>query len=104
MQEQAPDDARRRAGSPTERSPIPMATTEGPTHVLRQVNAAFCQLVGKEREALLERPFGEVVPAAVQDGSQSLLDRVYLTGESGTTGRVRPRLSPDGLYWSYTAW
>jgi signal transduction histidine kinase/ActR/RegA family two-component response regulator len=81
-----------------------MATTAGPTHVVEQVNAAFCRLVGREREALMGRPFGEGVRSAAHDGSLSLLEHVYLTGKSRTSGRRKPHVGSDGSYWSYTAW
>ncbi|MBI3910554.1 MAG: SpoIIE family protein phosphatase [Armatimonadetes bacterium] len=91
-------------GSP-ERSPLAFAATEGPQHVLRYVNPAFCRLFGREREALLHRPFAEALPESRQDGSLALLDRVYRTGEAECAVDLeRPRTERGAAYWSYAVW
>ena len=41
---------------------LPIAAMEGASHILRQVNPAFCALVGKNKEDLLEKPFAETLP------------------------------------------
>ena len=84
-----------------ERSPVPMAELEGPAHVARYVNPAFCRLTGKSREALTGRPFAETV----QEGDSCLaaLDGVYRTGEPTThTEPEHSGLHP--VYWSYALW
>lgn len=61
-------------------APLPMIEVTGPGHRVRLVNDAFCQLVGEEREALIGRPFVELV--ANRENCTSLLDGVYGTGRS----------------------
>ncbi|HEV8635466.1 MAG TPA: ATP-binding protein [Chloroflexota bacterium] len=56
--------------------PLAAAATQGEAHVLRWVNPAFCRLAGAPAEALIGRPFVEVLPAARTDGAAELLDRI----------------------------
>ena len=44
-----------------ERSPVPMAELEGPSHIMRYVNPAFCRLHGKSKAALTGKPFAETM-------------------------------------------
>ena len=44
-----------------ERSPVPMAELEGPHHIMRYVNPAFCRLHGKSKAALTGKPFAETM-------------------------------------------
>src|SRR5450432_1602097 len=88
-----------------ERSPFPMAATEGPTHSLRYVSASFCALHGMEVYEVLGHPIAEAIPRSISASLLNLLDRVYLGAESGTV---------NSLYFSnlerrvggqtYTAW
>lgn len=82
-----------------ERSPLPMAATEGRTHIVRYVNPAFCLLADKPRESLMGRPFIEAVPKGEAKRWSTLLDRVFHTGASEIAGRAR-----DSVSWSYTIW
>jgi PAS domain-containing protein len=73
--------ARARQGPPLfEAAPLPLAVVEGPQHVVRAVNPAFCRLIGAAPDAVIGRPVAEVVPQWA--GSQALLDRVDRTGEA----------------------
>lgn len=88
-----------------ERSPQPMVTTEGPRHIVRYINSAFCRLAGKEKEELIGRPFAEAVPEGEGNGCLSLLDRVYRTGVAESLAdqeHLHDNAIP--LYWSYMAW
>jgi hypothetical protein len=60
-----------------DRSPLPIAELEGPRHIVRQANAGFCQLIGKAKEAIIGRPYTEVM---LDGGSVVVIDRVYRTG------------------------
>src|SRR5436309_13674370 len=75
------------------------------THVLAYVNPGCGRLAGREKGALVSRPFNEAVPASRADGSQALLGRVFHTGEAGL---ARDLSHPDpqrGLvHWSYAVW
>src|SRR5687767_4296973 len=63
----------------SDRAPFPMAAVEGAQHIVRYVNPALCQLLGKDEEELIGKPFTEVMA----EGSRclALLDRVYRTGQ-----------------------
>jgi PAS domain S-box-containing protein len=94
-----------RARATVAHAPLAMAETVGETHVLAYVNPAFCRLAGREREALVGRPFHEAVPESRDDGSQALLGRVFHTGEAGL---ARDLSHPDPklgvVSWSYAVW
>jgi len=78
-----------------------MAVLQGAQHIVRYGNAAFCRLVGKDRDALVGRPFSE----SVQEGDRCLdvLDRVYRTGTPEIhTESEQPE--PHPVYWSYAMW
>jgi PAS domain S-box-containing protein len=62
------------------RSPLPMATVEGPVHVIRFVNRAFCRMLDKDQEELIGKSFAETVP--VEHTFLSSLDRVFRTGQA----------------------
>ena len=88
-------------------SPLAMAAVEGPSHIVRDVNDAFCRLVCKDREALLGHPFSEVDPQwASEKDCIALLDRVYRTHAAETLAD-EAQFSFAGVepaYWSYWAW
>ena len=95
------DDSPELRHSLMERAPVPMAELEGMGHILRYVNPAFCRLVGKERAALMGRPFAETVPEG--DHCLFVLDRVYRTAEP----EIHTELEAAGFhsaYWSYAVW
>lgn len=84
-----------------ERSPLPMIEVEGPDHTVCFVNAAFCALLGKRREELIDRPFESVVCNSRK--CVELLDKVYQTGEAETL--AEPDASePVPAYWLYAMW
>ena len=84
-----------------ERSPVPMAELEGPSHIIRYVNPAFCRLLGKPEAALTGQPFAETMED--NNGCLALLDRVYLTGEPEThTSAGHSEVGSP--YWSYAMW
>ena len=91
-------------------SPFAMAFLEGPTHIVRCANAAFCSLVRKDREILVGHPFAEVLPdEAEADLPGALFDCVYRTGDSMTLTEERAS-NEEGdsrfpaAYWSWSAW
>jgi signal transduction histidine kinase len=57
-------------------SPLPMLATEGPAHVVRYVNPAFCGLVGRLAEAIV----GCQLRAPHDEDTVALLDLVFSTG------------------------
>lgn len=88
-------------------APVAMALLEGPAHVFRDVNDAFCHLVGKERDALLGQPFAAAVsPDEEALECIALLDRVHQTGAPGTLSNEQHDRTAgrDPAFWSYSAW
>jgi len=89
----------------TERSPLAMAATEGPRHLLRYANASFCRLCDKPREELVGRPFAEIPSYAEEQGFLPLLDRVYRTGEPESFVEQKHLLANQSpVYLSYAVW
>ena len=85
----------------TEHAPLPMATVEGASHIVRYVNPAFCRLMDKPAEQLVGKPFAEILPE--KDVSVTLLYRVFRTGkpESHTE---QQHSKPHSVFWSFTMW
>jgi PAS domain S-box-containing protein len=84
-----------------EHAPLPMATVEGATHIVRYVNPAFCRLVGKNKDELVGKSFCEMVPE--KDRCLALLDRVYRTGKS----EAHPKQEGSDrstVFSAYTMW
>ena len=82
-----------------EQSHLPMAQVEGAGYVVRNVNTAFCRLLGKTAGEIIGRSFADLVPLGVE--CLALVDDVYRTGEA----RAHVKASEDKLdpvYWSYT--
>ncbi len=82
-------------------APWPMAEVEGATHVLRAMNAAFCALLKKSREELLDKPMAELFEE--EHSIRVMLERVLGTGEA-TSHIETARNTPGPVYWSYTCW
>src|SRR5450759_4111483 len=85
----------------TEHAPLPMATVEGASHIVRYVNPAFCRLMDKPSEQLVGIPFCEMLPE--RDECVTLLDRVFRTGkpESHTE---QQHSKPHPVFWSFMMW
>jgi PAS domain S-box-containing protein len=85
----------------TEHAPLPIATVDGATHIVRYVNPAFCRLIDKPSGQLVGKPLHELLPE--RDQCLTLLDRVFQTGkpESHTE---QENGKPHPVFWSYTIW
>lgn len=85
-------------------SPLPMATVQGAGHHLRDLNKAFCLLVGKSKEKLIGQPFAKQVPATA--GTLEVLERVYRANKPESHTERQPAAPPllVPLYWSYVMW
>src|ERR1700682_2674313 len=84
-----------------ETSPMPMAGVEGPNHIVRYVNPAFCRLTAKTTKELTGNAFSAAVPTG--DECLALLDRVYRSGKAEIhTGQEHS--GSDHFYWSYIMW
>ncbi|HVS18105.1 MAG TPA: ATP-binding protein [Planctomycetota bacterium] len=84
-----------------ESSRQPTAMLTGAHQLVEYVNPAFCQLLGRPEEALLDRPLRELLPE--EDRSVTMLERVFRTGKPAShTERRRSKASP--FFWAYSAW
>ena len=85
----------------TEHAPLPMATLEGATHIVRNVNPAFCKLMNKSAAQMVGRPCAEIMPANA--ACVALLDRVYRSGEPESHNEAQYAPSHP-VFWTYTIW
>lgn len=89
----------------TQYSPLPLVVTEGPEHIVRYANPAFCELAQKEPEELSGLPFARAVPEGEGNECLALLDRVFA---SGTTESISEQTHADEsespCYWAYSVW
>ncbi|MDP2606644.1 MAG: response regulator [Deltaproteobacteria bacterium] len=96
-----PPDLSRLGRAITEHAPLPMATVEGASHIVRYVNPAFCRLIDRSKDQLVGKSFCEMLPEKVE--CVTLLDRVFRTGKPES--HTEPEHSePHPVFWSYTAW
>jgi PAS domain S-box-containing protein len=84
-----------------ESAPLPMATVEGATHIVRYGNSAFCRLMGKNMEQLVGIPISELLPE--KDTCVALIERVFRTGKSLNHTEKDISLTHP-VFWSYTMW
>jgi two-component sensor histidine kinase len=84
-----------------EHAPLPMATAEGPTHIVRDVNPAFCRLISKARNQVVGKPFHEILPDKGE--CLNLLDRVYRKAKSESYTE-QGHAGPRPVFWSFIAW
>ena len=85
----------------TEHAPLPIATVEGATHLVRYCNPAFCVLMDKSIEELVGIPFNELLPE--KDECVTLLDRVFRSQKPERhTEKEDAKAHP--VFWSYTMW
>ncbi|MEI9898122.1 MAG: ATP-binding protein [Chthoniobacter sp.] len=85
----------------TEHAPLPIATVEGATHIVRYANPAFCRLMEASAEHLLGKALSELLPE--KDACITLLDRVF------QTRRPESHIEQDDskshpVFWAYTMW
>jgi len=83
-----------------EHAPMPMALVEGPSHIVRQMNFAFCRLMADRTLPPIGKSFGDLPEYR---SWLPVLDRVYLTGkaESFTEEQLFER---PAIFWTYTLW
>jgi two-component system NtrC family sensor kinase len=78
----------------------PMAATEGPTHVVRYANPAFCDLLGRNRPDIIDKPI-EILTIGKE--FLFLLDKVYLTGKAERHAE-QEGAGPHPTYRAYEIW
>ena len=82
-------------------SPLPMATVEGATHIVRYVNPAFCRLAGKTSDELVGTPFCAMLPDI--DECTALLERIYRTAQPESYTRLSSS-DADPVLSCYAMW
>ena len=85
----------------TERAPLPMATLEGATRIIRYGNSAFCRLVNRPLKKFVGRSIDDLLPA--RDKCVTLINRVYRTKRPESYTEQEPS-KPHPIFWSYTIW
>jgi len=84
-----------------EHAPLPMASVEGATHLVRYANPAFCQLLGKSSDQLVGFPLSALLPK--KDKCVPLIERVIRSGKPLNHTEKDPSRN-DTIFWSYTMW
>ena len=85
----------------TEHAPLPMVTLEGATRIVRYGNPAFCRMMGLPPEAIVGRPFDELLPE--KDHCVTLIAHVFRTKKPASYTEQEPD-KPHPVFWSYTIW
>jgi PAS domain S-box-containing protein len=85
----------------TEHAPLPMATLDGATHIVRYANPAFCRLMDRSLEQIIGKPLEELLPD--KDHCVTLLERVLRTKKPASHTELDPA-KPHPVFWSYTIW
>jgi PAS domain S-box-containing protein len=85
----------------TEHAPLPIATVEGATHIVRYANPAFCRLMDEPAEKLIGKPLSELLPE--KDECITLLDRVFRVRRA-ESHIEQDDSKPHPVFWSYTMW
>ena len=87
-------------------APAPLAILSGPDHTFTLANDAYCALVDREREQILDKPVREVYPEFQGQGFLELLDRVYCTGKAFDATEREVRIYRHGrqelIYMNFT--
>lgn len=89
------------SGGCFDHSPLPMATVEATTHIVRYVNPAFCRLVGKTGDDLVGMPFCDMLPDSEE--CTMLLDRICRTAQPENYIKLSAEDS-DPLISCYAMW
>jgi signal transduction histidine kinase len=61
-------------------SPLPIAVTQGETHVVRYASPALCRLLGRPADGVVGRSLTQVLPTSQVEAATNLMDRVFRTG------------------------
>lgn len=85
----------------TEHAPLPMATLQEATHIVRYGNPAFCRLLGKSLAQLVGKPLEGLLPR--KDICVPLLDRVFQSRRPESHTELDSS-KPHPIFWSYTVW
>lgn len=84
-----------------EHTSSPTATVAGASHLVRDVNPAFCRLIGRGRDEIVGQPFCELLPHSSE--CLASLDSVYHYGEFADYAG-KERSDPTPVFSSYLMW
>ena len=88
-----------------EQAPVAIAVYKGPQHVIDFVNTAFCEILGRTPEQVLNTPLLELLPEIADQGYKELLDGVRTTGEPHVAIEMPARINrygrQDMAYWNF---
>ena len=80
---------------------FPTAVVEGPTHIVRYANPAFCRLLQLPPDAVAGLELASCLPHCEE--CAALLHRVARSGRAQSYTEIRTS-SPAEICWSYSAW
>jgi diguanylate cyclase (GGDEF)-like protein len=69
--------------------------------ILCYANAKFCDLIGKNNDEILGKPFSKLMPE--NDGSLLLIEQVFRNGEC-ETHTIQVHAEPHPYFWAYEIW
>lgn len=85
-------------------SSLPMAATTGESHLVQYANAAFCRLVGRGNEEVLDHPLPVVLGETELGDTIALLNRVYNAGGAANVTVFREGGVQAAMHATYAAW
>ena len=77
-------------------APTAMCVLRGENHVVEIVNDKMLEIFGKSKEEILNKPMFQGLPEAKAQGMESLLDKVYETGEKCIANEYPVNLPRNG--------
>jgi PAS domain S-box-containing protein len=77
-------------------APVAMCILNGPTFVVQIANHKMFEVWGKRAEDMLHKPIFEGLPEAMEQGFESLLAKVYRTGENFSANERHVMLPRNG--------
>ena len=86
-------------------APRAIAVTEGGSHRIRALNAAFCRLMDVTPEEVVGRPYADAFPEPAGHGPLDILGTVIHSGTAEVDRELaRPRADSEDAIWSCSVW
>lgn len=79
-----------------EQAPVAMNVVKGPKYVLEIINPSMLEILGRNKEEVLNKPVFESMPELRNQGFEALLHYVYKTGKRISANEHRIQLERDG--------
>lgn len=90
------EESERRLRSMIEQAPVSIGIFRGSDYVTEIANERSLQMWGRTEAEVLDKPILEVMPELKEQGIKELLDEVYTSGKTFTTGEFPVQLLRDG--------